>query len=160
MKPIINIDDLEFRPHQHGDSFQASCAQVSGRLGAAKLGYSVAVVPPGKRAYPFHNHHANEEMFFVVSGSGQLRYGGQVFPIRAGDIIAAPAGDRSTAHQIVNDSAAELRYISVSTMIRPEIVEYPDSNKFSASTAAPGTPAAFRQMSPCAPSLDYWHGEN
>lgn len=160
MKPIINIDDLKLNTHEHGNSFQASCAQVSGQVGAVKLGYSVAVLPPGKRAYPVHNHHANEEMFFVVTGSGQLRYGDSVFPIRAGDFIAAPAGDRSTAHQIINDSTAELRYISVSTMIRPEIVEYPDSNKFSASTAAPGTPAAFRQLSLCASSLDYWHGEN
>ena len=160
MKPIINIDELKLNTYEHGTSFQASSAQVSGQIGAVKLGYSVAVLPPGRRAYPFHNHHANEEMFFVVSGSGQLRYGEKVYPIRAGDFIAAPAGDRSTAHQIINDSDAELRYISISTMLRPEIVEYPDSNKFSASTAAPTAPAAFRQMSLCAPSLDYWHGEN
>ena len=92
MKPIINIDELQFRSHQHGESFQASGAQVSGLIGGARLGYGVTVVPPGKRAWPFHNHHANEEMFFVLSGCGTVRIGSQEYPIRAGDFIAAPAG--------------------------------------------------------------------
>lgn len=160
MKPIINIDELEFGSHRHGESFEASGAQVSGRIGASKLGYGVTVVPPGKRAWPFHNHHANEEMFFVLSGSGKLRFGAEEHAIRAGDFIAAPAGDRSTAHQIINSSDSELRYISVSTMLRPEIVEYPDSNKFSASSIQPGSSSGFRQLGAVAPSVDYWQGEN
>ena len=73
MRPIVNLDDLELNSHQHGESFQASGAQVSGLIGGAKLGYGVTVVPPGKRAWPFHNHHANEEMFFVLSGNGSVR---------------------------------------------------------------------------------------
>lgn len=160
MKPIINIDELDFGSHQHGESFEASGAQVSSRIGGSKLGYGVTVVPPGKRAWPFHNHHANEEMFFVLSGSGTLRFGAEEHEIRAGDFIAAPAGDRSTAHQIINSSNAELRYISVSTMLRPEIVEYPDSNKFSASAIQPGSSAGFRQLGVAAPSVDYWLGES
>ncbi|MGM9485879.1 cupin domain-containing protein [Ideonella sp. YS5] len=160
MKPIVNIDELEFGSHQHGESFQASGAQVSGLIGGSKLGYGVTVVPPGKRAWPFHNHHANEEMFFILSGSGAVRIGSEQYEIRAGDFIAAPAGGRSTAHQIINTSEAELRYISVSTMIRPEIVEYPDSNKFSASAIQPGSSSGFRHLGVVAPAVDYWQGEN
>ena len=47
---------------------------------------------PGKRAFPFHNHQVNEEMFFVIAGSGEVRIGAEMFPIRKGDIIACPAG--------------------------------------------------------------------
>jgi uncharacterized cupin superfamily protein len=160
MKPIINVDELEFGSHQHAESFQASGAQVSSRIGGSKLGYGITIVPPGKRAWPFHNHHANEEMFFVLSGCGKVRIGPDEYDIRAGDFIAAPAGGRATAHQIINSSDAELRYISVSTMLRPEIVEYPDSNKFSASAIQPGADSGFRQLGVVAPSVDYWQGEN
>ncbi|HEX5686804.1 MAG TPA: cupin domain-containing protein [Ideonella sp.] len=160
MKPIINLDELEFGSHQHGESFQACGAQVSSLIGGSKLGYGVTVVPPGKRAWPFHNHHANEEMFFVLSGCGKLRFGSDEYDIRAGDFIAAPAGGKSTAHQIINNSAAELRYISVSTMLRPEIVEYPDSNKFSASAIQPGSDSGFRHLGVVMPAVDYWQGES
>lgn len=160
MRPIVNLDELELNSHQHGESFQASGAQVSGLIGGAKLGYGVTVVPPGKRAWPFHNHHANEEMFFVLSGNGSVRIGPDEYEIRAGDFIAAPAGGKATAHQIINTSNAELRYISVSTMLRPEIVEYPDSSKFSATAALPGSDSGFRHLGVAAPSVDYWHGES
>jgi uncharacterized cupin superfamily protein len=160
MKPIINIDEVEFYDQKHGTSFQASGANISDDIGGRKLGYGITAVPPGKRAWPFHNHHANEEMFFILSGMGKLRYGSAEYPVRAGDFIAAPGGDQSTAHQIVNDSSDELRYISVSTMIRPDVVEYPDSGKFSASTVHPGTTPGFRQMSFIGESVDYWEGEN
>lgn len=160
MKPIINIDELEFGSHRHGESFEAAGAQVSRLIGGTKLGYGVTVVPPGKRAWPFHNHHANEEMFFVLSGQGTVRIGSERYPIRAGDFIAAPAGDRSTAHQLINDSDAELRYISVSTLLRPEIVEYPDSNKFAASAIQPGSASGFRHVGVVVPEVDYWQDEN
>lgn len=160
MKRIVNIDELQLHEHVHGESFQASGAQISSELGATKLGYSITVVPPGKRAWPYHNHHANEEMFFVLSGTGLLRYGREEHAIRAGDFISAPAGDRSTAHQIINNSESELRYIAVSTMLRPEVVEYPDSNKFSASTALPGAGGGFRLLGVKSDSVDYWLNEN
>jgi hypothetical protein len=74
--------------------------------------------------------------------------------------IRTPAGGRETAHQIINNSNAELRYISVGTMLRPKIVEYPYSNKFSASAIQPGSSAGFRHLGVLAPAVDYWHGES
>ena len=160
MKRILNLDELEFHAHSHGESFEARGVNVSADIGGAKLGYGVTCVPAGKRAWPLHNHRANEEMFFVLSGTGRYRVGDESHPIRAGDFIAAPAGGRGTAHQIVNDSDTELRYIAVSTQIRPEIVEYPDSDKFSASSgAAPGADA-FRHVGKASDSVDYWLGED
>jgi uncharacterized cupin superfamily protein len=71
-------------------------------------------------------------MFFIVRGSGTLRYGGETRRIRAGDVICCPTGGPETAHQIVNDSDAELAYMSVSTMMAVEVCEYPDSKKIGA----------------------------
>ena len=69
-------------------------------------------------------------MFFVLDGQGEIRIGEAVYAIKSGDIIACPAGDQNTAHQIINTGAAELRYLADSTRYTPEIAEYPDSGKF------------------------------
>ena len=129
-RPIINIADLEFRKLGHGASqpgaadapekFEAQLGDIGRRIGAQKLGYNLTVVPPGKRAWPFHNHRFNEEMFFVLEGEGEVRIGKDRHPIKRGDVIAHPPGGPETAHQIVNTSAAELKYLSVSTRMSPE----------------------------------------
>ena len=129
MKPILNIADLSFEDWGRGDKFEAKIGRIGLKIGAQKLGYNVTVVPPGKRAFPRHSHRANEEMFFILNGSGELIVGAQTYPLRAGDVIACPPGGPETAHQIVNTSSGELRYLSVSTMISPELAEYPDSGK-------------------------------
>jgi uncharacterized cupin superfamily protein len=170
-KPIINIADvgLESRPPGLAPSgpaaerFDAKMGFIGPRVGAQKLGYNITAVPPGKRAFPFHNHRVNEEMVFVLHGAGEIRIGDNVYPIRAGDVIACPAGGKETAHQIINSSADELRYLAVSTKISPEIVDYPDSGKFGIlaelSAGADGKPQRFVFVGRENESLSYWEGE-
>jgi uncharacterized cupin superfamily protein len=90
----------------------------------------VTVVPPGKRAFPFHRHHVIDELFYILEGEGTCRIGDRTYPVRAGDLIASPAG--TEAHQLVNSSNRELRYLSFSTLGSVDIVEYPDSGKMAA----------------------------
>ncbi len=168
--PIINIDALTLnaRPRpgpsaRNADDFAVRIGQIGREIGAQKLGYNLTVVPPAKRAFPFHNHRVNEEMFFVLSGSGELRVGAARHPIRAGDVIACPPGGPETAHQIVNTSATEeLRYLAVSTIESPELVDYPDSGKFAVYAAMtmdkPGE-RTFRFIGRAEDGRDYWEGE-
>jgi uncharacterized cupin superfamily protein len=130
VKPVVNIADVPLRDGGNGAQFVAQLGRIGFMIGASKLGCQLHVVPAGKKAFPRHAHHVNEELFFVVSGEGTYRLGEETFPIRAGDVMSAPAGDVSTAHQIVNTGSAELRYLGFSTRLDPEVVEYPDSNKF------------------------------
>jgi uncharacterized cupin superfamily protein len=127
--PILNIDQIEYRPFGRGEKFACKLGDAGRRLGAQKLGYNVTVVPPGKRAFPRHNHTVNEEMFLILEGEGEVVIGEKRRPVRKGDFIACPPGGVDSAHQIVNTSAAELKYLAVSTRLAPEIVEYPDSGK-------------------------------
>jgi uncharacterized cupin superfamily protein len=125
---IRNLADFELEPLGNGDRFAARIGRISPQLGAQKLGYNLTVVPPGKRAFPFHSHRANEEMFFILEGTGELHYGGERRAVRAGDVVACPPGGPETAHQLINTSeTAELRYLAVSTKLSPEMAEYPDS---------------------------------
>jgi uncharacterized cupin superfamily protein len=161
--PILNIADLEFRPNEHGDRFGSRIGPIGSKLGAKKLGYNVTVVPPGKRAFPFHSHRVNEEMFFVLEGQGEVRIGDATYPIRQGDVIACPPDGAEAAHQIVNTSSAEIKYLAVSTSLSPDIAEYPDSNKFGFladfGPGPDGKPRRFRFLGRDGGSLEYYDGE-
>ena len=151
---VVNIDDLKLEPFSQGDKYASMAVRIGPLLGAKSLGYSYDVVPPGKRSCPFHSHRAEEEMFFVVRGEGTLRYGAETRRIRAGDVICCPTGGPDTAHQIVNDSDADLAYLSVSTMMPAEVCEYPDSKKIGAFGDG-----GMRHMTLVDHAQDYWKDE-
>jgi len=150
---VVNIDQLELKQYKFGETFECMAVRIGPLLGAKDLGYSYDVVPPGKRSCPFHSHRGEEEMFFIVRGSGMLRYGTETRKIRAGDVICCPTGGPETAHQIVNDSDAELAYLSISTMLPAEVCEYPDSGKVGAFGGG------LRHMTKAKDHLDYWVDE-
>jgi uncharacterized cupin superfamily protein len=169
---ILNIDDVEFRAWGHNagwpvganakEHYQAKLGDVGRRLGAQKLGYNLTVVPARKQAFPMHNHRANEEMFFILAGEGEFRIGRERHTIRAGDVICCPPGGPETAHQIINTSDTELKYLAVSTRITPEIAEYPESGKFGVYGEfhdADGKPKPFRFIGRDGNAVDYWDGE-
>jgi uncharacterized cupin superfamily protein len=127
---IMNIDAVAWDEIGDGGAIAARRGLIGKALGSTGLGCSIVVIPPGKRAFPFHRHHVIHEMFFILSGEGVNRLGGESFPIRAGDLIAAPAG--AEPHQIVNTGPADLEYLAFLTIGEVDIVEYPDSGKMAA----------------------------
>jgi uncharacterized cupin superfamily protein len=69
-KPIINISEIDQQsspipmPEHIKERYEgATVGFVSIKIGAQKLGYNITVLPPGKRAFPFHSHRVSEEMF-------------------------------------------------------------------------------------------------
>ena len=150
---VLNIDELKLEYFEQGEKFACDAVRIGPMLGAKDLGFSYDVVQPGKRSCPFHSHRGEEEMFFIVKGMGTLRYGSETRKVRAGDFICCPAGGPETAHQIINDSDAELGYISVSTMLPADVCEYPDSGKIGAFGGG------VRHMTHVADHVDYWQGE-
>lgn len=161
-KPVINIDDLEFKPVGKGEKFQAERAQVSPLIGGRDLGYSVMHLKPGKRAWPYHAHLAIEEMFYIISGSGTLRHAGEEYPIQTGDFICSPA-DANQPHQIVNTSAEDLLYIALSTDLKTDVVVYPESGKYGVWHGDSNdlqSPDNFRVFARKESGVDYWDGED
>lgn len=162
--PVINIDAVPTIVNQPpGTRFGSVMAIVGDALGMQKLGCMYMQVEPGKRAYPYHNHHANEEMFIILEGTGTYRFGDQQHPIKSGDICSAPAGGRETAHQIINTGGVTLRYLSISTRLDPEICEYPDSDKYSAFSLGTSTnlkDARLKAIGRTQETLGYFDGED
>ena len=160
-KPVVNIDELEYATFGKGEKFRAERAPVSPLIGATKLGYAVIRLEPGKRAWAYHAHHAIEEMFYILSGTGTLRHADTEYPVRAGDFICSPA-DPQQPHQIVNTSDEQLTYIALSNQVNTDVVLYPDSGKYGAWHGDPNNPAApgtFHVFSRKEAAVDYWDGE-
>ena len=159
MKPVANLADLELQPFSYGEKFEVTVGEVAEALGLKRLGCMLHAVQPGKIAFPYHRHHEADEMFLILSGSGEYRYGEQRLPIKAGDCLSAPAGGE--AHQIINTGSEELRYLGFSNNTGAEVVEYPDSGKIGVRAGIRDfefTSATFKARGRIA-AADYWDGE-
>ena len=79
-------------------------------------------------------------------------------------MIACPPGGPETAHQIINNSDSELKYLAVSTTVSPEVAEYPDSDKVGVimelDSNQDGMPDMWRLMMKAESThVDYWEDE-
>lgn len=160
-KPIMNLDQLEYSKFGKGEKFLAERAEISGKIGATRLGYAVIRLQPGKRAWPYHAHYVIEEMFYVLEGEGTLRHAGEEHAIRAGDFICSPA-DPKQPHQIINTSDRVLTYIALSTNDSTDVFLYPDSDKYGVwhgDSRNLRDPENFLVFARKATAVDYWDGE-
>jgi uncharacterized cupin superfamily protein len=161
--PVVNLADVELADWKHGEKYSAKIGSFAKNIGLQKLGCMLTVVEPGKIAFPYHVHHSKDEMFLILEGTGEYRIGDKKFPVRAGDVLSAPAGGPELAHQLINTGSGELRYLGISTTLWPEAVEYPESNKFAIwSRPHPSGDRAklgLRFIGRREMSINYWDGE-
>ena len=155
---IRNFNDAALTRETREPLYDSHCTRLADGTAAFKLGATVDVVAPGKRSCPYHLHHAQEEMFIVLEGSGTLRVAGEMLPLRTGDVVFIPPGPEYP-HQIINTSELPLKYLSISTKEQPEIVEYPDSRKYLATARLDETEHGFARIHREEDDLDYWDGE-
>jgi len=153
-KLIRNFNEAETRRLQREPLYDSHYARLAQGTAARA---SIDIVAPGKISCPYHFHHAQEEMFIILEGSGSLRVAGEMLPVRAGDIAFIPPGPEYP-HQLVNTSDQPLKYISISTKEIPEFVEYPDSGKYLA-MAKNQDGERFDVIQRTENSIDYWEGE-
>lgn len=77
---------------------------------------------------PFHWHSREDEVFYILSGRGILRYGDKVLQLGPGDCVSCPAGTK-TAHQIANPFDEDLVYLAIGHHDPHEVCGYPDTGK-------------------------------
>lgn len=158
-KPYVNLEDVQFTDIEENGYYTSRRAQFSAGIGARKLGYNLTVLPPGKAQCPFHSHRGEEEMFLILEGEGELRFGEQRYRIRKHDVIACPTGGPEVAHQIINTGSTELRYLALSNLVDIEACEYPDSNKVAIGANEPGTPRLWK-MYRAETNVEYYDRES
>ncbi len=90
---------------------------------------SVYEIPPQKSAYPYHYHVQNEEVFYIISGSGILKTPDGERIVSEGDLLFFPANEKG-AHMLTNNSLTEmLVYLNFDTCNAIDVTFYPNSGK-------------------------------
>ena len=125
---VINVDDAKeevFLEGEHwGHAFKV--LTTMGRYG--RLGVNQTRLPPGRASGPFHYHQKEDEVFFIQSGRGVLRYGDELTELKAGDCVSCPARS-GIAHQIANPYDEDLVYLAIGFNDENKVCVYPDTDK-------------------------------
>ena len=150
---IVNVGDLE--PAERETATIGRRVRDLGRAaGAERTGLRHAEVLPGKLNAPPHCHSAEEEIFVVLDGGGELvlwEAGGVTeHPVRAGSVVSRPAGS-GVAHAF-RGRGEGMTLLMYGTRDPNDICFYPRSQKVYFS----GLGLATRLGEP----LDVWDGED
>jgi uncharacterized cupin superfamily protein len=87
----------------------------------------ISRIPAGKRAYPYHTHSAQWELYHVISGHGLVRHKDGTTPIESGDaFIFGP----DEPHQLIADEKEDLVVYVIADNPIGEFSYYPDSEKW------------------------------
>ncbi len=104
---IININDCpQFVTKDHSKIREIMAPRNSV---IARQSLAEAVVPVGS-ATDEHYHKDSEEIYFILSGVGEIQVNGESAPVRVGDAIALPPG---TVHKIWNRGDSDLVFLCV-----------------------------------------------
>jgi uncharacterized cupin superfamily protein len=144
---IVNLDEVELDEDERGE-FGERSRLLGEAAGSVRTGLNHSVVPAGKLNCPPHCHSAEEELFVVLDGEGTCLLGDEEFPVRAGHVVARPAGTR-VAHAF-RGGETDLTLLLYGTREPNDIAYYPRSNK-----------VYFRGIGLMTrvERLDYWDGE-
>lgn len=79
--------------------------------GAGHLGCSIAhaIVPPGESTLP-HVLATSTELYYILSGSGEMHIGGECEPVGCGQIVLIPPGKRQ---YIRNTGTCDLVFLCI-----------------------------------------------
>jgi uncharacterized cupin superfamily protein len=151
---VFNLNADEWDRAEEREGWRSKDAWIGERIGAELIGGSMYELEPGDKLWPYHTHHANEEWVIVLRGRPTLRAHEGEQQLREGDVVCFPRG-KEGAHQIRNDTGSAIRVLMLSTLIKPDIVEYLDSGKIGARSVK----GERILLSRPGPELDYWEGE-
>jgi len=145
---IVALEGVRTRHVTHGatDLVEADLGRAAGSL---RTGLRHLTIAPGREGFPPHCHSAEEELLVVLAGSGVVRLGDEEGAVRAGSVIARPAGS-GVAHSFVAGDEG-LVLLAYGQRDPRDTVWYPRSRKLSI--------RAFGLRVRIDESLDYWDGE-
>jgi uncharacterized cupin superfamily protein len=110
--------------------------------GAELLGATVYELEAGARWADLHVHFANEEMIVVLAGRPTLHTLEGSRELERGEVVVCKRG-RAGAHRLENATSEQARVLIVSTMLMPEVVEYPERDHVFVMTEAPYTDGVY-----------------
>jgi len=153
MPKVFRKQDLKYEKKKcRIPDFEWHMSPRLGKLANSKhLEFYIASLDPGKYSFPYHFHHAAEELFMIISGEATLRMPEGFEKVAEGDIIFFEEGPAS-AHQLYNHSNSPCVYLDLRTTFGIDVCEYPDSGKINI--------LPFMQVFEKSSKVDYYKGEN
>src|SRR5262249_55224146 len=98
---LANVFTIACDAELEHEGFRIQQAAIAKRIGAELLAGNVYDVAPGKKLWPYHLHHANEEWLVVLRGRPTLRTPEGERELSEGDVACFVRG-RAGAHQVRN----------------------------------------------------------
>ncbi len=139
------------RKSEHGFEYKRSL--IVGKEDSEHFEIAIYEVPPGKAAVPYHYHMRNEEVFYILSGTGLLKSPEGERQVTPGDFLYFPNNEKG-AHKLTNISdSVPLVYADFDIRYEPEVAFYPDSGK----VGIFGNGA--RLIFPVSKNVEYYEGE-
>ena len=152
---VANVFAIACDAELEHEGFRIQQAAITKRIGAELLAGNVYDVAPGKKLWPYHIHHANEEWLVVLRGRPTVRTPDGEREFGEGEVACFVRGGAG-AHQVRNATEEHVRILMLSTTLAPEIIEYPDSGKVLTKDAKDDDIFTSRYGEP----VDYWEGES
>ena len=145
---IVALGEVHPEPFGRGD-VSAVRRDLGRAAGSQRSGLQHTTVAPGALSAPPHCHSAEEELFVVLDGTGELLLEGESpAAVHRGSVVARPAGT-GVAHAFRAGDAG-LVLLAYGTRDPADICFYPRSGKL----RVRGVRATFRVQ-----RVDYWDGE-
>jgi len=145
---IVNAADVRGESRS-GATVARERRDLGTAAGSVRTGMKLVSVEPGKLGVAPHCHSAEEEIFVVLDGSGELVLGEDEHEVRAGHVIARPPGT-GVAHTM-RAGLDGLTYLAYGTRVPNDVCFYPRSGKVYFQGV--GVIGRIEQ-------LDYWDGED
>jgi uncharacterized cupin superfamily protein len=127
---VVNVEDLEAGEHE-SETLGRRARHLTREAGALRTGMRHAEVFPGKLNAPPHCHSAEEEIFVVLEGDGQLLLwepgGVSEQPVRAGSVVCRLPGT-GVAHAF-RGGAGGMTLLAYGTRDPNDMCFYPRSRK-------------------------------
>jgi uncharacterized cupin superfamily protein len=122
---VVHWDEIEGEKADEG-AFRSTWTDFGRAAGSVTVGVNRVQVEPGARSTPLHMEGAEEEIFFVLAGSGLSWQddgdGEKTFEIRAGDCLIHLAG--AEAHSVVAGPDG-IDYLAFGTRAKAEYAFFP-----------------------------------
>jgi uncharacterized cupin superfamily protein len=122
----MNLNDTDWDVERSFGEAAMRMLHVGRRLGGELLGATVFELDPGLRGIS-HLHHGNEEWVIVLEGAPTLATPAGERVLGVGDVAVFRRGPEG-AHALSNHSDSPCRFVVLSSMRHPDVIEYPDAD--------------------------------
>lgn len=114
---VIHADEVEgwWSPPPHKRELKVLLSPALQNV-SKDLSIGIVILPPGESGDP-HTHRHSQETWFVISGKGKLKIGGEIADLVPDAVVVAPS---DVEHQIFNDSEEPLKALFLFSPAGPE----------------------------------------